>query len=83
MSTSPAPATIVLVHGGFVDGSGWRAVHELLKADGYTVRVVQNPTLTLEGDAAAARWVMDAADAPGCPGRALLRRRGDHRGRRS
>jgi pimeloyl-ACP methyl ester carboxylesterase len=64
MSTSPAPATIVLVHGGFVDGSGWRAVHELLKADGYTVRVVQNPTLTLEGDAAAARWVMDAADAP-------------------
>lgn len=64
MSTSSAPATIVLVHGGFVDGSGWEAVYELLKADGYNVRVVQNPTLTLKGDAAAARWVIDAENAP-------------------
>jgi pimeloyl-ACP methyl ester carboxylesterase len=64
MSTSLAPATIVLVHGGFVDGSGWQPVYELLKADGYNVRVVQNPTLTLEGDAAAARWVIDTESAP-------------------
>jgi pimeloyl-ACP methyl ester carboxylesterase len=64
MSTSLAPATIVLVHGGFVDGSGWQPVYELLKADGYNVRVVQNPTLTLEGDAAATRWVIDTENAP-------------------
>jgi len=64
MSAGSAPATIVLVHGGFVDGSGWQAVHDMLKADGYQVRVVQNPTLTLAGDAAAARWVIDGEDGP-------------------
>jgi pimeloyl-ACP methyl ester carboxylesterase len=64
MTTSSAPATIVLVHGGFVDGSGWQAVYELLKADGHNVRIVQNPTLSLKGDAAASRWVIDAADGP-------------------
>ena len=37
-------ATIVLVHGGFVDGTGWRGVYDELRADGYDVRVVQNPT---------------------------------------
>ena len=40
---------VVLVHGGFVDGSGWQPVYRLLKADGCTVGVVQNPTLSLEG----------------------------------
>ena len=64
MNTGSAEATIVLVHGGFVDGSGWQGVYDLLKADGYRVRVVQNPTLSLEGDAAATRWVIDAQDAP-------------------
>ena len=64
MSTGSAPATIVLVHGGFVDGSGWQAVYDLLKADGYPVRIVQNPTLSLEGDAAATRWVIDGQDGP-------------------
>jgi pimeloyl-ACP methyl ester carboxylesterase len=64
MSTGSAPATIVLVHGGFVDGSGWQAVYELLKADGYPVRIVQNPTLSLEDDAAATRWVIDGQDGP-------------------
>ena len=44
MNTQPIP-TIVLVHGGFVDGSGWQGVYNLLKADGYQVRIVQNPTL--------------------------------------
>ena len=37
--------TIVLVHGGFVDGSGWEEVYKLLKKDGYTVSIVQNPTI--------------------------------------
>ena len=59
-----APRNVVLVHGGFVDGSGWQGVYDLLKRDGYNVRVVQNPTLSLEGDAAATRQVVDAQDGP-------------------
>jgi pimeloyl-ACP methyl ester carboxylesterase len=55
---------IVLVHGGFVDGSGWRAVYDQLKADGYDVSVVQNPTLSLEDDVAATKHVLDALDGP-------------------
>jgi hypothetical protein len=46
---------VVLVHGGFVDGSGWQGVYDALKADGYNVAVVQNPTLSLAGDVAATR----------------------------
>src|ERR1700747_2665388 len=38
---------IVLVHGGFVDGSGWQRVYNTLKKDGYTVTIVQNPTISL------------------------------------
>jgi pimeloyl-ACP methyl ester carboxylesterase len=64
MNARSAPANIVLVHGGFVDGSGWQGVYDLLKQDGYNVRVVQNPTLSLEGDAAATRQVIDAQDGP-------------------
>ncbi|MEU9408779.1 alpha/beta hydrolase [Streptomyces sp. NPDC048281] len=55
---------VVLVHGGFVDGSGWKGVYDLLTADGYTVTVVQNPTLSLDGDVAATRMVLDAQDGP-------------------
>ena len=55
---------VVLVHGGFVDGSGWQGVYESLTRDGFRVSIVQNPTLSLEGDAAAARWVIDAQDGP-------------------
>jgi pimeloyl-ACP methyl ester carboxylesterase len=55
---------VVLVHGGFVDGSGWQGVYDLLKQDGYNVAVVQNPTLSLEGDVAATRLVIDAQDGP-------------------
>ena len=55
---------IVLVHGAFVDGSTWRGVYDLLKQDGYNVAVVQNPTLSLAGDAAATRRVIDAQDGP-------------------
>ncbi|MFD9222894.1 alpha/beta fold hydrolase [Streptomyces sp. NPDC060064] len=61
MADRPA---IVLVHGGFVDGSGWRPVYDLLTRDGYRVCVVQNPTLSLQGDTAAARLIIDAQDSP-------------------
>ncbi len=64
MNTGSAPATIVLVHGGFVDGSGWRPLYDLLTQDGYHVAVVQNPTLSLPGDAAATRLIIDAQDGP-------------------
>jgi pimeloyl-ACP methyl ester carboxylesterase len=63
MNANPA-ASIVLVHGGFVDGSGWRLLYDLLSADGYHVTVVQNPTLSLQGDAAATRLIIDAQDGP-------------------
>jgi pimeloyl-ACP methyl ester carboxylesterase len=55
---------IVLVHGGFVDGSGWQGVHEQLTSEGYRVAVVQNQTLSLAGDVAAAHQVLDALDGP-------------------
>ena len=64
MAASSAIQNAVLVHGGFVDGSGWQAVYDLLKADGFNVSVVQNPTLSLEGDAAATKQVIDAQDGP-------------------
>jgi len=55
---------VVLVHGGFVDGSGWQSVHRLLTGEGYRVVVVQNPTLSLEGDVAATHRALDALDGP-------------------
>jgi pimeloyl-ACP methyl ester carboxylesterase len=55
---------VVLVHGGFVDGSGWQKVYEVLTADGYNVAVVQNPTISLEGDVEATRRVIDAMPGP-------------------
>ena len=55
---------VVLVHGGFVDGSGWQGVHDLLVKDGFNVSIVQNPTLSLEGDVAATRFILDAQDGP-------------------
>jgi pimeloyl-ACP methyl ester carboxylesterase len=57
-------SNMVLVHGGFVDGSGWQAVHRLLVQDGFTVTIVQNPTISLEGDVAATRFILDAQDGP-------------------
>jgi pimeloyl-ACP methyl ester carboxylesterase len=63
MNTGTTP-TIVFVHGGWVDGSGWQGVYNLLKTDGYQVRIVQNPTLTLEGDVAATKLVVDAQGGP-------------------
>src|SRR5437588_957200 len=55
---------IVLVHGGFVDGSGWEGVYSLLKKDGYNVAIVQNPTISLAGDAAATKLVINEQDGP-------------------
>ncbi|RZU65226.1 pimeloyl-ACP methyl ester carboxylesterase [Microterricola gilva] len=57
-------ATIVLVHGGFVDGTGWRGVYDELRATGFDVRVVQNPTKSLADDAATTRDVLDTIDGP-------------------
>lgn len=62
-SAAARPA-IVLVHGGFVDGSGWQGVYNILRKDGYTVRIVQNPTTSLTDDVAATRRVVDAQDGP-------------------
>jgi pimeloyl-ACP methyl ester carboxylesterase len=55
---------VVLVHGGFVDGSGWQGVYHLLRQDGYKVTIVQNPTLSLEGDAEVTRRVLQQQDGP-------------------
>jgi len=55
---------VVLVHGGFVDGSGWEGVYKILSKDGYKVSVVQNPTISLAGDVAVTRAVLDAQDGP-------------------
>src|SRR6059036_856277 len=56
--------TIVLVHGGFVDGSGWEGVYRILKKDGYNVSIVQNPTISLEDDVAVTKRTLAAQDAP-------------------
>jgi pimeloyl-ACP methyl ester carboxylesterase len=58
------PAHVVLVHGGFVDGSGWQQVHDLLTRDGFSVAVVQHPTLSLADDVAVTRRAIDAQGGP-------------------
>jgi pimeloyl-ACP methyl ester carboxylesterase len=64
---SQAAASIVLVHGGFVDGSGWQGVHSILKKGGYNVTIVQNPTISLEDDVAVTRHAIAAQ-----PGKVVL-----------
>jgi pimeloyl-ACP methyl ester carboxylesterase len=67
MSQASTPAevrNVVLVHGGFVDGSGWEGVYHALKKDGYTVAIVQNPTTSLADDVAATKRVIAAQDGP-------------------
>ncbi len=59
-----AEITLVLVHGGFVDGSGWESVYKILKKDGYRVTVVQNPTLSLADDVAATKRIVHAQNSP-------------------
>jgi pimeloyl-ACP methyl ester carboxylesterase len=58
------PVSIVLVHGGFVDGSGWQGVHDILTKDGYEVIVVQNPTVSLGDDVVVAKRAIAAAKHP-------------------
>ena len=57
-------ANVVLVHGGFVDGSGWEGVYRALRNDGYNVAIVQNPTISLADDVAVTRRVIGAQDGP-------------------
>jgi pimeloyl-ACP methyl ester carboxylesterase len=63
MNASTRPA-VLLIHGGFVDGSGWRGVYDRLRAHGHRVAVVQNPTASLEGDVAATKQILDTLDGP-------------------
>ena len=59
-----ATAAVVLVHGGFVDGSGWEGVYKILRNSGYDVSIVQNPTLSLFDDVAATRRIVARQQAP-------------------
>jgi pimeloyl-ACP methyl ester carboxylesterase len=63
MATNGEP-NVVLVHGGFVDGSGWEGVYRLLKRDGHNVSVVQNPTTSLSDDVTATKLVIGRQDGP-------------------
>ena len=69
LMAAPAPTpsgvkNVVLVHGGFVDGSGWEGVYSILKKDGYRVSIVQNPTISLENDVAVTKRVLAAQNGP-------------------
>ena len=55
---------VVLVHGGFVDGSGWQGVYKALKKSGYAVTVVQNPTLSLADDVAVTKRALATQNGP-------------------
>lgn len=63
-NTADTVRNVVLVHGGFVDGSGWEGVYDALKKDGNTVAIVQNPTTSLADDVAATKRVIAAQDGP-------------------
>src|SRR5579859_2345330 len=70
LSAAAAPArtepvkNIVIVHGAFADGSGWRRVVDILGRDGYAVTVVQEPLTSLAEDVAATRRVLDLQQGP-------------------
>jgi pimeloyl-ACP methyl ester carboxylesterase len=55
---------VVLVHGGFVDGSGWEGVYKALRKEGYTVAIVQNPTTSLADDVAVTKRTIAAQNGP-------------------
>ncbi len=63
-NTPAAVRNVVLVHGGFVDGSGWEGVYKALKKDGYMVTIVQNPTISLGDDVAVTKRTLDVQDGP-------------------
>jgi len=62
--TSNGIKNVVLVHGGFVDGSGWEGVFRILNENGYDVTVVQNSTISLAGDVAVTKRALAAQDGP-------------------
>jgi pimeloyl-ACP methyl ester carboxylesterase len=62
--TTAGVKNVVLVHGGFVDGSGWEGVYKALKKDGYTVAIVQNPTASLADDVAITKRTIAAQNGP-------------------
>jgi pimeloyl-ACP methyl ester carboxylesterase len=64
MASQNGKPAVVLVHGGFVDGSGWEDVYRILTRDGYAVSIVQNPTTSLADDVATTRRVVQAQDGP-------------------
>lgn len=64
MNTTNAITNVVLVHGAFADGSGWRGVYDRLTGRGYRVTIVQNPLTSFEDDVAATRRVLDRQDGP-------------------
>jgi len=61
---SAAAVAVVLVHGGFVDGSGWEDVYKILKKDGYNVSIVQNATSSLVDDVAATKRIIAEQTGP-------------------
>jgi pimeloyl-ACP methyl ester carboxylesterase len=63
-SNSAVAKNVVLVHGGFVDGSGWQGVYDTLRNRGYNVAIVQNPTISLEDDVAVTQRTIAAQDGP-------------------
>jgi pimeloyl-ACP methyl ester carboxylesterase len=63
-TSKSAASNVVLVHGGFVDGSGWQPVYNLLRKEGLKVSVVQNPTISLADDVQATRRIIAAQDGP-------------------
>src|SRR3954470_20710111 len=64
MSTIEGVKNVVLVHGGFVDGSGWQGVYDVLTKGGYNVSIVQNPTISLADDVAATKRTLAAQNGP-------------------
>ncbi|HSZ86094.1 MAG TPA: alpha/beta hydrolase [Puia sp.] len=70
MSAKPVPVkapvvkNIVIVHGAFADGSGWKSVYTILKNKGYHVTIVQNPLTSLDDDVEATKRILDQQDGP-------------------
>jgi pimeloyl-ACP methyl ester carboxylesterase len=64
MANNGPASNVVLVHGGFVDGSGWAGVYQILSKNGHQVSVVQNPTSSLAEDVAAIKRVLATQDGP-------------------
>lgn len=63
-TSSLKTTNVVLVHGGFVDGSGWEGVYQILRKDGYPVSIVQNPTTSLADDVAVTKRIVAAQSGP-------------------